>query len=466
MSRQAQASESRISIALENDFKELPEYEIIAFESALTAVGSGVTQALDSLDYRGGSNAAVLSLVASLMTAGETLFWQSLGGVSLADLSYVELDIKPAANVSANNLRFVLGGSSALGSVLESLALGALVGGEWNTVRASFSNPAGLTSAVSAGVKIDSPFNGQIRFDRARAIRGMVNVPFTSEDVSLKRNLISSKTLRSNRNPVMPVRGNKDVGGPLSIELSAYIQRLLYCLFGSVATSPGGGAYTHTFKIGDLPSFTYEKGFTDLDTYFLYSGCKISQLKLTVPQEGFITGAFDVLGAKRAINTVPFDDAFDDDGFVPFDAFSGQIKVDGSVVAVVTAVDLTINNNLDGSSYTIDRSNPGERRYLPARKVAATGTLTALFEDISLLTLASNNTETSLELDFMNGTGLGTAGNEKLTINLDEMKFSEKDPGIPGDEGIKVVLDFEAYYQDDADASAAYATLIIPVARI
>ena len=457
---QAQGSESRILLATENTFKSAPEYEVISCEAAFTGVGSGVAETFDSADYRAGSNAIMLSVVASTITAGNMLAWLSLGGINLASLSYAIIDIKPNVSIAASTLALVFAQASALGSAVASVQIGAAPANVWTTLRVEIPTPSALTSLVSAGVKLVATVDAQIKVDRMRMIRPMAVLRFVSEDMSLKRNTISSRTLRTNRNPVMPVRGNKDVSGPLEIELQAYCQRALYYLFGSVTTAVVGGAYSHTFSIGSLPSFTYEKGFTDLDYYFLYSGCRVSQLRLTVPQEGFIGGAFDIMGAKGERNTVSFDDAFTDDGFQPFDAFSGEISVDGTAVATVTAVDLTINNNLDGSSYTIDRTNPGERRYLPARKVAVTGTLTALFEDVALLTLAEDFTECRLQLDFSLGTGLGTADNEKLTIYMDEVKFAHKDPGIPGDEGIKVVLDYEAYYDDDADASAVRAVLL------
>lgn len=457
---QAQASESRVLMATENTFKEAPEYEVISCEAAFTGVGSGVAQVFDSADYRGGSNAIMLSVVASTITAGNMLAWLSLAGINLASLSYAIIDVKSNNSIAASALALVFGQGSALGSAVASVQLGAVAANTWTTLKVAIPTPSDLTSLISAGIKIVATLDAQIKVDRMRLIRPMTNIPFVSEDVSVKRALISSKTLRSSRNPVMPVRGNKDVGGPLAIELQAYCQRALYYLFGQVTTTGVGAPYTHVFKISSLPSFTYEKGFTDLDYYFRYSGCRMSQLRLSVPQEGFIGGVFDILGAKGQRFTVPFDDAFADDGFQPFDAFSGEIKVGGTTVAYFTTIDLTINNNLDPTSYTIDRTNPGERRYLPARKVAVTGTLTALFEDAALLAIAEGFTETSLQFDFQLGTGAGTADNEKLTFNMDEVKLSQKDPGIPGDEGIKVTLDFEAYYDDDADVSAIYATLL------
>jgi len=113
-------------------------------------------------------------------------------------------------------------------------------------------------------------------------------LPFVSESVRLNRNLISSRTIRSSRNPQAPVRGNVDVAGDVTFELAPQYGKLLHLAFGSYTAVSGesvgmeAGTYKHTFKIGALPSFTLEKQFTDLDTakYFQYrKNLTISKIK-------------------------------------------------------------------------------------------------------------------------------------------------------------------------------------------
>ena len=295
---------------------------------------------------------------------------------------------------------------------------------------------------------------------KVAATGGQTHVlPFVSESVRYNRNLLTSKTLRVNRNAIKPVRGQVDVAGDINFELSPEYGKLLHQVFGSYTAISGGGGGIHTFKIGDLPSFTMEKQFTDLATaqYFKYIGCKVNSFKFSVKPEGFIDSSVSILGAQEATAGTSFDANPTDLGIQPFDGFGCTIKQGGTLLGVATQMDLTIENNLDGNSFVIDGT--GERHALPDGRVKVSGTLTALFEDMALYTLAKNNTETSLEIAFTNGTGAGTLGNEKLTFFLDEVLLKPQAPVVAGPQGVLVELPYEAYYNDGADATTCMAVL-------
>jgi len=51
-------------------------------------------------------------------------------------------------------------------------------------------------------------------------------LPIVSESLRQSRNLISSKTIRSDRNPYQPARGNVEVNGDINFELSPQYGRL------------------------------------------------------------------------------------------------------------------------------------------------------------------------------------------------------------------------------------------------
>ena len=94
----------------------------------------------------------------------------------------------------------------------------------------------------------------------------MKRLHYISEGLKLSYPLIASNTIQSNRNPSKPSRGNKNVAGPITFELQAFIGTLLKAVLGSVSTT-GTGPYTHTITIGaSVPSLVIEKGFTDLAT--------------------------------------------------------------------------------------------------------------------------------------------------------------------------------------------------------
>lgn len=291
-------------------------------------------------------------------------------------------------------------------------------------------------------------------------------LPFTSESLRLSRNLVSSNTIRSNRNPQAPVRGNVDVAGDINFELTPQYGKLFKHIFGSYGVAGGPAPYTHTYKIGALPvGMCIEKQFTDLatDKYFLYNGCRVNSFKLSAKPEGMIECSVSIMGAKETIGAATFDATATDNGHTPFDGFSGSIQRGGSPLGTVTEIDLTLDNALDGNTYVIDGT--GQRYSLPEGKAKVTGTAKILFEDDVLYALAIAHTETTLELHFTKGAGTGaSAGNEKMSFYLDEAIFKPQSPVISGPTGLLVELPFEGFYNDDADASALRMVLLSPIA--
>jgi hypothetical protein len=123
---------------------------------------------------------------------------------------------------------------------------------------------------------------------------------FISETIGEKMNLNTSKVLRDNRNAIAPVRGNRDVSGGFQTELAPQLGTLLYAALGSKQTTNVSPYYAHVLTVGDLPSMIFEKGFTDLDRYLLFLGCKVSRLSIAVKPEGIQDVSFDLMGGYEA----------------------------------------------------------------------------------------------------------------------------------------------------------------------
>jgi hypothetical protein len=289
-------------------------------------------------------------------------------------------------------------------------------------------------------------------------------LPFTSESIAVDRALLSSRTIRSSRNPQMPVRGRMNVAGDINLELSPEYGRLMKHIFGGYGVVGGASPYTHTYKIGTLPvGLMIEKQFPDLDTakYFQYNGCKVGSFKFSAKPEGFVDASVSIIGAKETVASSPHDATLTDLGHTPFDGFEAVITRGGNPLTdVVTEIELTLENALDDSVFAI--GGAGQRAALREGIARVTGRMVSFFANTTLYDLAVASTETTLQVDFTHGTGVGTVGNEKLTFKMDEMKFSPKSPVIAGPTGLLVDLSFEAYYRVDADVSALMAILLSP----
>lgn len=305
--------------------------------------------------------------------------------------------------------------------------------------------------AQAKGSKGKVIIDTETTFKSTRAVTAAHVLPITSESLRLSRNLIDSKTLRGNRNPYTPVRGQYEVAGDLNVELSPYMGRMFYHALGTVSTT-GSNPYSHTFTINDLPTgLTIEKQFTDITKYHKYNGCKVNSFRMSFKPEGYIETTFGIMGAAETLTTTSFDGNATDytSGSYggPFDAFECTVTDSaGASLGNVTALDITLENNLDGSVFVIDGT--GQRYSLPEGTVKISGTLTALFEDETLYGKAVNNTESSIKVVLSHGTGAGSAYNEKMEIYIDELYFSPNAPVIPGPQGILVELPFTGFYNN------------------
>ncbi len=300
---------------------------------------------------------------------------------------------------------------------------------------------------------------------QAEAAYGVTNpspdaimLPILSESLSQKRSLVKTNIIRQSRQPVKPGFGKKDVGGSIPTELNPFMGVLLKHLFGSVVTTGAGANKVHTGKIAALPvGLSFEKGFTDLGKYFLYNGCRINKANFEFGPEGKVPASFDFLGKKRTKSGASFDSTPINYGHVAWDMFEASILEGGIAIATVINVKLDIENELDGEIYCI--GGGGERRAIPEGATLVSGSLTALFEDDTLLDKAIAGTETSIKIILQRGSGDGTAGNEYLEFLYPEMMYEERDPLITGPKGILIELPFAAYYDNSAEQSAAQFVL-------
>lgn len=285
----------------------------------------------------------------------------------------------------------------------------------------------------------------------------------SSESIALSRPNESSDVMRgSNRNPTKPARGLDDVAGDISTELQAYIGLILKGVLGSVATT-GASPYTHTFKIGtSIPSFLIERKYPTLGKFAKYNGCKFGKLSMDVTSKGFQKITVSVNGAKETIGTTAFDTTPTDLGKKSFDGRAIALIEEGGVACAVISkiTGLAIDNGLDLDDDNYVLGGDGTRDSIPEGYVKVTGTVHALFKDLTLYNKAINGTESSIRVKYALGTGDGTAGNESLEMKLPELIYSPKTPPIAGPKGVKVELPFEAYYENSSEASALQLILM------
>lgn len=220
-------------------------------------------------------------------------------------------------------------------------------------------------------------------------------VNITSCSLGLTRDTFSSNTLRSDRQIPFHRTGVDKVAGDIGFEFCAaawddFLEAVL-----------AGTWSDNVLKAGvDVHSFTMERAFTNIGQYAQYAGCFINQLSLSVAPNQLITGTFSIIGlsGKNATSALSSSVTAAQAG-EPFDSFRGELKVDGSPIAVVTGIELALNNGIEPQYAIFDRSACA----VSWGRSTLSGTLSAFYTDGSLVDDFINDTRISLEFTLERG---------------------------------------------------------------
>jgi hypothetical protein len=290
------------------------------------------------------------------------------------------------------------------------------------------------------------------------------NMYYTSFKPSPALNQIIDQTMSGGfRGQLMPIIGNTDIAGQIIVNMSpqAAVKYLANLIGQPTVTNLGVGQNQFLFNTaGGLPvGFGMELNFgPQISTpgqFLRMLGCRIVKGAWAMKSEGFVQFTFDVKGSKfdwsavTTVSTTP-----QDFGHAAFSMATCSLKEGGSVIATVQEFNGSWDNDLDDSLYTI--GGGGTRAYLTEGMVKITGSIKALFTDMSLLNKAINNTDTSLETIFTNGTGVGTAGNESLDMLFPHLTYKLQAPTIDGPKGLVAMLNFTGFRAGATEQAASF----------
>lgn len=273
-------------------------------------------------------------------------------------------------------------------------------------------------------------------------------VPRISDGSNLTKGAFEDPSIQGNRQSNFYRQGNKEVGGDLTV---AYAHQnhdsLLEALFYSTFTA-------NVLKIGTTASsYTWQVAHTDINQYRVFTGIIPSAMSLEVNLDGVVQSTFSLIGKDMSlidstgsplptnIDTAPTA-AADKQPVVHFD---GTFK-EGGVSACLTGITLNVDNGITGN-YCLGTDSVTA---LSSNQVAITGTLTAYFEDQTLLNKFLNGTETAVEFTLDDGEG------NSHTYLLPKVIYSSAEVVVADGNEIPITLDFVALY----DASEATALKI------
>jgi len=264
--------------------------------------------------------------------------------------------------------------------------------------------------------------------------------------IQLNRDTLQSNEMRSDRAVADVKQGNKKLSLTVPFEFSAssYDDLLESALFGTWTTN--------VLKQGvTLKSLSIEEGHTDINQYQVLTGAVVNDLSLSVKVNSIVTGSFGIIGKDASAYSGVSIDATPDPAptTTPFDSYTGSLKEGGSTIAVVTGIDLNLNNNIE-QLFTL--FNDATRQIAPGR-AQVSGNVSLYFESTTLINKYINDTETSLEFTLQDGKG------NSYTFLIPRVKFSGYDKSISENQ-IVITLPFQGLY-DSTEGTALKVTRVI-----
>ena len=261
------------------------------------------------------------------------------------------------------------------------------------------------------------------------------NLPFSTHSLNLTKDRVAGNDIQADRMPRVDRHGNRQVAGDIVVDLrdgdyDAFLESAMLNTWT-----------TNVLKVGTAPKFfSVEDYAADIDQARVFTGLSVSTMGISLAPNQMVTTTFGMVGKDMTISgTEKTQDAAS--GAAPFDAYSGDISIGnvgaGSAVAIVTGLDFTLTNSFAPTFVIGDDSAPS----LEYGRAEVEGTLTAYFEDASLINRFLNETETEIEVSVDDPTG----GNA-YTFLFPRVKINSADVGVDGPTSRMISLSFVALY--------------------
>ena len=264
---------------------------------------------------------------------------------------------------------------------------------------------------------------------------GLINLPFSTHSLNLTKDILAGTDIEADRMPRVNRQGNRQVGGDIVVDLrdGDYDSLLESAMLNTFATN--------VLKVGVAPKFfSIEDYAADINQARTFTGMSVSSMAISLAPNQMVTTTFGMVGKDMTISaTEKTQDAAS--GAQPFDAYSGDISIgtvgSPSAVAIVTALDFTLNNSYAPTFVIGDDSAPS----LEYGRAEVEGTMTAYFENADLINRFLNETETAIRVSVDDPTG----ANEYI-FDFPKVKINSADVGVDGPTSRMITMSFVALY--------------------
>ena len=261
------------------------------------------------------------------------------------------------------------------------------------------------------------------------------NLPFSTHSLNLTKDRVAGTDIQADRMARVDRHGNRQVGGDIVVDLrdgdfDVFLESAMLNTWA-----------TNVLKVGTTPKFMSTEDYAaDIDQARVFTGMSVSTMGISLAPNQMVTTTFGMVGKDMTMSaTEKTQDAAS--GAAPFDAYSGDISIGNvggaAAVAIVTALDFTLNNSYAPTFVIGDDSAPS----LEYGRAEVEGTLTAYFEDAALINRFLNETETEIEVSVDDPTGANS-----YTFQFPRVKINSADVGVDGPTSRMISMSFVALY--------------------
>ena len=295
--------------------------------------------------------------------------------------------------------------------------------------------------AFSQGSRSSLSFVTEATFGTTPA-GSFANLPFSTHSLNLTKDVLTGTDIEADRMPRVNRQGNRQVGGDIVVDLrdGDYDLILESAMLSAFATN--------ILKVGVVPKFFSIEDFAaDIDQARLFTGMSVSTMAISLAPNQMVTTTFGMVGKDMTISGTEKTQTAAS-GAQPFDAYSGDISIgtvgSPSAVAIVTALDFTLNNAY-APTFVIGADSAPSLEY---GRAEVEGTLTAYFEDASLINRFLNETETAIQVSVDDPTGANA-----YTFDFPRVKINSADVGVDGPTSRMVTMSFVALYDSTLETN-------------
>ena len=293
---------------------------------------------------------------------------------------------------------------------------------------------------IASGSRHRLAYIAEVTYGTTPSTPAFTTIRHNACSLGLSKDAVESDEIRGDRQIASFRHGNKQVGGDVESDL-------LYGEHDALLEAALCGTWsTDVLKAGTTRrSFTLERTFQDITQFIRYKGCEVNGFSLKLSPNKMAALSFSIIGQDQ---DAPAGTAIAGSSYSslttvePFDSFNAVITEGGSAIAIITEAEIKLVNGIEpqfviGSALTvrpaIGRSN-------------VSGSITAFFEDATLLNKFRNETESALDITLTD-----PAGNT-FQIQLGNITYTSGQPDVSGEGSVSLSMSFQAIY-DSSDAS-------------